>query len=386
MLRREGGTCGFTASIIMDLRSVGEHAAKFKQKVLRVKQDLGAVDFEWYPHDTLTAVDHLDRLLTGTNRFLFSDKRQRIIDIGCQDGELSFLLESLGHDVTALDHPAYSHNGMRGVRALKSALSSSISLHEIDLDGQFSLPRGDYDLALFLGVLYHLRNPFYALEEIARRASSCLLSTRIARRFPDGTNMPPGVAMAYLLDERELNEDDSNYFIFSEAGLRVMLKRTHWNLCEYMSAGDTTRSDPVRLDRDERVFCLLASRYERLSNVELLEGWHESEGTGWRWTKREFSALIQWKEPVPPRRLTVHMFLPESLMDRVSPLRLSVSVNGRPLPPEVFRTPGAQSLVRALPATMAGVLLVHFSLSHALPPDQDDARERGLIMTSLHMA
>jgi SAM-dependent methyltransferase len=369
----------------MDLRTVSEHAAKFKQKILHVKRDLGAVDFEWYPHDTLTALDHLDRLLTGTHRLLFPDKRQRIIDIGCQDGELSFLLESLGHDVTALDHPAYSHNGMRGVRALKSALNSSITLHEIDLDQQFSLPGSDYDLALFLGVLYHLRNPFYILEEIARRTSSCLLSTRIARRFPDGTNMPPGVAMAYLLDERELNEDDSNYFIFSEAGLRVMLKRTHWDICEYMSAGDTTTSDPVRLDRDERVFCLLASRYERLSNVELLEGWHESEATGWRWTKREFSARILWKEPFPPRRLAAQLFLPESLMDPAGQLRVSLSVNGRPLPPEVFRTPGAQSLVRALPVTMADDFLVHFSLSHALPPDQDDARERGLIVTSLHM-
>ena len=370
----------------MDLRTVREHAAKFKQKVLRAKRDLGAVDFEWYPHDTLTALAHLDRLLTGTRRLLFSDKRQRIIDIGCQDGELSFLLESLGHDVTALDHPAYSHNGMRGVRALKSALGSSISLHEIDLDGQFSLPGGDYDLALFLGVLYHLRSPFQVLEEIARRTSSCLLSTRIARRFPDGTNMPPGVAMAYLLDERELNDDDSNYFIFSDAGLRVMLKRTHWDICEYMNVGDVTASDPVRLDRDERVFCLLASRYERLSNVELLEGWHESEQTGWRWTKREFSARIRWKEPLPPRRLALQVFLPEGLVDGASPLRVSLSVNGRPLPPEVFRTPGEQSLVRALPVAMEDDFLVQVSLSRALPPDQDDARERGLIVTSLHLA
>ena len=81
-------------------------------------------------------------------------------------------------------------------------------------------------MAVLLGVLYHLRNPFYALEELASRASYCLLSTRVARRFPDGSVMPGGVPLAYLLGERELNADETNYFIFSEPGLRTLLQRT----------------------------------------------------------------------------------------------------------------------------------------------------------------
>jgi tRNA (mo5U34)-methyltransferase len=369
----------------MDFKTVIERAARFRQTVAAAKRRMGPVDFPWYPHDTLTAMDHLDRLLTGANRSILSGKKLKVIDIGCQDGELAFFLESLGHDVTAIDHPAYGHNAMKGVRALKAALGSSVELHEVDIDRQFTLPHDSYDLALFLGVLYHLRNPFYALEEIARRASNCLLSTRIARRFPDGTGMPPGVAMAYLLDARELNDDDSNYFIFSEAGLRVMLKRTHWTINDYVTAGCAKGSDPVRLDRDERAFCLLESRYERLTNVELLDGWHESEETGWRWTKPEFSARIRWNEQAPPRRLTMRLYLPEALLERVNPVRLAISVNGAPLAPEEYRIAGAWDLVRAIPAGGANEFLLRFSLDGSLPPDADDARERGLIVSSIHL-
>ncbi len=368
-----------------DFGAVVRHAAQFENKVRSVKRALGSVDFEWYRYDTFANVAQLDRLLTGANRRLLGDRKLRIVDIGCQDGELSFLLESLGHSVTALDYPAYSHNGMRGLRTLKSALGSSVEIHEVDLDRQFTFPHDRYDLAVFLGVLYHLRNPFYALEEIARKASACLLSTRVAQRFPDGTKFPVKAAMAYLLKERELNEDDSNYFIFSEAGLRVMLERTHWDVCEYAAVGETAKSDPVHPNRDARVFCFLKSRYDRLSNLELLEGWHESEDTGWRWAGQTCSARAQWNEPFPPQRLTVELFLPAELLARVNPLRVSVSVNGRELPAEVYTAPGAHTLVRAPGPAAGGKFLLRFQVNGTLPPDENDPRERGLVIASIRL-
>jgi len=150
--------------------------------------------------------------------------------------------------VVAVDHPAYNHNGMRGIRALKAALGSAVEIHELDADRPFTLPHDTYDLVFFLGILYHLRNPFYVLEELARRTTHCFLNTRVARRFPDGSAMPANVALAYLLAEEELNQDNSNYFIFSEPGLRVMLDRAHWRIRDYVSLGDTSLSDPVRLE------------------------------------------------------------------------------------------------------------------------------------------
>ena len=107
---------------------------------------------------------------------------RKVLDLGCADGELAFFLESLGYQVTAVDHGVYNHNGMRGARALKAALGSAVELVELDLDRPFQLPGGPYDFAFFLGTLYHLRNPFHVLEELAKRAG--LLLSEHAHRAP----------------------------------------------------------------------------------------------------------------------------------------------------------------------------------------------------------
>lgn len=365
----------------MDIAELVKEAAQFGERTRRAKQNLGDVGFEWYPYDTLSALGHLEKLLTGANRGLLGG-RGRILDMGSQDGELAFFLESLGYQVVAVDHPAYNHNGMRGIRALKTALGSAVEIHELDVDRPFTLPHDAYDLVFFLGILYHLRNPFYVLEELARRTTRCLLSTRVARRFPDGSAMPPNVALAYLLAEEELNQDNSNYFIFSEAGLRVMLDRAHWNVRDYVSLGDTMLSDPVRLDRDERAFCLLESRHDRLANLELLFGWHDSEETGWRWTEREFGVRLQAGDG--SRVLTMKLYVAEASL-LAGAITLRATVNGTPLAPAVYDTAGMESYVRVLDAAH-GEMDLRFSLDKALAPEEADSRERGIIVAAIQVS
>jgi len=360
----------------MDIAALIGEARRFGERLRAAKRGLGDTGFEWYPYDTLAAFQHLDKLLTGANRRLFAG-RGCVLDVGAQDGELAFFLESLGYRAVVLDHPAYNHNGMRGIRALKAALGSNVEVHEIDVDRPFTLPHDSYDLVVMLGVLYHLRNPFYVLEELARHTTHCVLSTRVARRYPDGSPMPGGVSLAYLLAENELNRDNSNYFIFNEAGLRVMLARAHWDVLDYVSLGDTALSDPVRLDRDERAFCLLRSRYDRLANVELLHGWHESEETGWRWTQREFAARVR-----RARMLEMQLWLPEESLRRLGAITLRASANGRELEPAVFDTPGPATYTRALGAAGDDIEL-RFCLDKALPPDAGDTRERGVIVARI---
>jgi hypothetical protein len=220
------------------------------------------------------------------------------------------------------------------------------------------------------------------LEELARRTTRCFLSTRVARRFPDGSAMPANVALAYLLAEEELNQDNSNYFIFSEAGLRVMLDRAHWTIRDYVSLGDTSLSDPVRLDRDERAFCLLESRYDRLANLELLAGWHDSEETGWRWTAREFALRVRAK--TGRRLLTMKLYVSDESVRRLGALTLHATVNGAVLPPAVYGTAGMQSYAREL-RSEGGELELRFSLDKALPPEELDSRERGIIVASIQV-
>jgi tRNA (mo5U34)-methyltransferase len=354
-------------------------ASAFRNKLQETRRALRA-DFEWYPYDTLSGLAHLDRMLTGHHRTLLSSQGhgRRVLDIGSADGDLSFFLESLGYHVTALDHPAYNHNGMRGIWALKAALGSAVEICEVDVDRQFTLPHDSYDLVFFLGTLYHLRSPLYALEELARRTSHCFLSTKIARLLPDGKPMPPGMPLAYLVGEDELNRDNSNYFIFSEAALRIALARSHWEIREYMTVGDA-RSDPVRLDRDERVFCLLESRYDRLANLELLTGWHESEETGWRWTARAFSARLAANGAARERVLHMQVYVAPEL----APLTLSISGNGVPLAPAVFAAPGLHSITRSLAS--GNDFELRFETSRTLQPDADDDRERGIIVASIRV-
>lgn len=256
----------------MDIAELKEKALEFDTRLVAKKHELREPGF-WYPYSTLSSFVSLDALLTGEHRFLLNligDKP--VLDIGCADGSLAFFFESLGCKVQAIDYGPTNFNKLRGVRLLKENLSSAVEIYETDLDSQFNLPETNYNLAFFLGILYHLKNPFYVLEALSKSARYCLVSTKIARfNLPravpktsgkiakservDLSNIPVG----YLLDEREANNDPTNFWIFSDAGFRRILKRTGWQILDYITVGNTTESDPATAQGDERAFCLLKS-------------------------------------------------------------------------------------------------------------------------------
>lgn len=261
----------------MDISQIKEQAFAFERSLIETKHKLRAPEF-WYRYGTLQNFWNLDTLLTGRNRLLLDLIGDRpTVDIGCGDGELAFFLETLGCKAQVIDYPPTNQNGMEGVKLLKEVLSSSVEIHEVDLDSQFALPEKDYNLAFFLGILYHLKNPFYALEALSKSARYCLISTRIARfnqKAAKNENEPGtqnssnrvefrDIPVAYLLDEREANNDSTNFWIFSDAGLRRVLARTGWQILDYISLGNITDSDPASADGDERAYCLAKScRFE----------------------------------------------------------------------------------------------------------------------------
>ena len=69
-----------------------------------------------------------------------------------------------------------------------------------------------------MGTLYHLRNPFYALEELSHRADWAIVSTKIAQVTPKKLPIDEE-PLAYLLDSREANNDTTNYWILSATAL-----------------------------------------------------------------------------------------------------------------------------------------------------------------------
>jgi tRNA (mo5U34)-methyltransferase len=215
----------------------------------------------WYPYPTLRNLKPIDQLLTESG-FKFPELCRgfngKIADIGTADGDLAFFLEEMGFSVDAIDFESTNFNRMEGIRILKETLNSSVTIQSIDLDSQLSLPSERYDTIFLLGILYHLKNPFFVLERLARIARYCFLGTRVARKAPDGRSLAR-YPVAYLLGPEECNNDSTNFWIFSGEGLKRLIHRTGWNILAYTTIGDTRSSTPADASHDERAFCVLES-------------------------------------------------------------------------------------------------------------------------------
>ncbi len=135
----------------MSTYELAKTTSQFRKELQATKDSLGPQDFPWYPYDSFGYFSHLDVLLKGRLEVLKAMAgSDPVLDVGCGDGALSFYLESFGCQVDAIDNPPTNHNGMLGVRKLKEALGSAVTIYEMDIDGRFDPPRERYGLTLFL--------------------------------------------------------------------------------------------------------------------------------------------------------------------------------------------------------------------------------------------
>lgn len=214
-------------------------------------------EIPWYPYFSMANLDHLLPLV-GPIDHLFSGNH-RVADIGAADGHLAFCFEAIGNTCDIYDYGPTNYNGLRGARLLKEELPSAVQIYERDLDSQFEL-QGEYDLILFLGILYHLKNPYLALERLAKHSRHLIISTRVCRHFIAGGQDVSDISAAYLLGPDESNNDATNYWIFTTVGLLRLFKRTGWDVIAAKHLGDVETSNPQDNARDERVIAVLARR------------------------------------------------------------------------------------------------------------------------------
>src|SRR5438046_2579216 len=89
----------------------------------------------YYPYGTLHIVPQILPLLDrhGVDlKTLVAGKA--ILDVGCGDGDLGFLLERVGAaTVTTIDAAPFNYNGLEGFRALLAGLNSQVKLVEADI-------------------------------------------------------------------------------------------------------------------------------------------------------------------------------------------------------------------------------------------------------------
>ena len=88
-------------------------------------------------------------------------KGKRVLDIGCRDGLFSFEAEKLGaREVIAIDNDI----SPGATEFLIPYLGSRVQMHEMNLFDLSPKTFGKFDVVFCLGVLYHLRYPFWAMK------------------------------------------------------------------------------------------------------------------------------------------------------------------------------------------------------------------------------
>jgi len=142
-----------------------------------------------------------------------------VLDIGCWDGFFSFLCEDLGAErVVSCD--IWETYGREAFDFAREALGSKAEpLHKSVMDLDPALD-GRFDLVLFLGVLYHLKDPLGGLEKMAAMVK------------PGGRAVIDTVVDVKTLTERpvmafypgaELNDDPTNWWVPNIPALSSMM-------------------------------------------------------------------------------------------------------------------------------------------------------------------
>jgi hypothetical protein len=356
--------------MILTIAELRRRALAFRPVLEEAKRRAAPADFAWYPYDSLANWEHLDQVLTGANREILELAGSApLLDIGPADGATSFFLESLGREVCVVDKTETHHSGMQGFWKLHAALGSQIPAYHVDLDHDWTLPREDFGLALFLGVLYHLKNPFGAMERLAGHAKYCLLSTRVTQHAEP---------LAYLVGPGDAcGADETNYWLFSESGLRRLCERAGWEILDW-------RVFPTEDPEDFRAFCLLRSTV--LEDWLAVRGWYDREATG-RWTARTFGAEL----PRPAgeaageaAELEMEFYVHPNSIAALGSLCLTASHAGEEFARVECREAGVHRLRgRVEGLTGARMTPIAFTLDKALPPAGLEARELGVYVTKL---
>jgi tRNA (mo5U34)-methyltransferase len=136
-----------------------------------------------------------------------------VLDVGAWDGFFSFEAERRGAArVVAADYYSWrgvgwdTANGKAGFELARATLRSHVEDVEIDVMDLSPERVGTFDVVLFLGVLYHLRDPLLALERVASVTRQLLVLETVVDML--GLTRP---AMAFY-PGRELNEDPTNWW------------------------------------------------------------------------------------------------------------------------------------------------------------------------------
>jgi tRNA (mo5U34)-methyltransferase len=125
------------------------------------------------------------------NTIDFKDKS--VLDIGCWDGYWSFYAERHGaREVLATDDRTQNWSDGNGVLLARELLGSRIEVNQDMSAYSLASLNRKFDIILFLGVHYHLLDPFYALAQIRQ---CCHRDTVVLIHGAEAANLSPATAL-----------------------------------------------------------------------------------------------------------------------------------------------------------------------------------------------
>jgi tRNA (mo5U34)-methyltransferase len=172
-----------------------------------------------------------------------------VIDVGAWNGAYSFEAKRRGAArVLSTDSVVWRHVGGReGFDLARSTLGIDVEAEELDIP-ELTLERvGTFDVVLFLGVFYHLKNPIAALHQISALAGEVLIlethTDALEVRRPAMIMYPGG----------ELDGDASNWWGPNPACMVALLKQcgfakvdAAWTNVGYRAVYHAWRTDRLR--------------------------------------------------------------------------------------------------------------------------------------------
>jgi hypothetical protein len=120
---------------------------------------------------------------------------------------------------------------------------------------------------------------------------------------------------------------------------------------------------------------------------QLVKGFHGIEAGAWRWTEKQFTAVLRCPMGAAQKggKLTFKLTVPEPTIKQLKTVSLSANAAGNMLAPETYTVAGDYVYVRDIPAgALTGeTVRIDFELDKAMPPAGSDSRQLGIIALNL---
>ena len=161
---------------------------------------------------------------------------RRVLDVGCRDGFFSFEMEARGAEVVAIDYAPETHTGFTIVSKILGCRTPYLVENVYGLNPE---EHGRFDVVLFLGVLYHLRNPLAALDRIrsvTKPGGFLFLETQLAK---DSAVAGRDVPLWEFHPRDSLRDDGTNKWTPNFAALKAVVEEAEFTPLLGINRGDS---------------------------------------------------------------------------------------------------------------------------------------------------